>query len=373
MHVAFVLSALQAGGAERVVAQISREAVARGWTVTIITFERPGDPIYHSLDSGVRFRRLALPVGARGLGAITLQARRIAALRRLFRREAYDAVYSYLTKVNTLVLLGGLGLSVPIIVSERNNPARQRMSPLWTLALRFAYRRADAIVMQTERSKALLPAKVRARAVVIPNPVEQAHGAALDRAPRGLVAVGRLTHQKGFDLLIDAMVPLTRDHSDWRLLVWGEGPDRDALDRQIRDLELEQHVDLCGVSATPGAWTGSGEIFVLSSRYEGWPNVLAEAMAAGMAVVAFDCPFGPAELIRHEETGILVAPEDGAALSAAIGRLIRDPALRASLGSAASASIRPFVPEAIASRWLALARKPDDVVEQAVATYPCAS
>src|SRR3546814_16985490 len=121
-----------------------------------------------------------------------------------------------------------------------------------------------------------------------------------------MAAVGRLVSQKGFDRLLDAFSRIATDHPDWTLVIWGEGPDRAALEEQRRRLGLDGRVEMPGVSKQPGGWIEQSDLFILSSRFEGWGLVLGEAMAAGLTVISFDCEWGPAEMIEQEKSGILV-------------------------------------------------------------------
>lgn len=355
MRIAFVLAALQAGGAERVVAQLSAALVARGWSVEIITFDRPGDPIYHPLDPRVTCTRLGLPSDGGGLRGAWRSIRRIAALRRLLAARQFDTVISFLTKINVIALAASLGLRTRIIVSERNNPLRQQASRLWGLLTAALYPRAADIVIMSERSRRALPAAVRARATVIPNPVRPG---AFRPAPqeRTFVAVGRLTHQKGFDLLIDAFAAAAPALPGWRLVIFGDGPDRAALEQRRLRHGLQHRIHLPGTTRVPGEWIAQAGIFVLSSRYEGWPNALAEALATGMPAIAFDCDFGAADMVRPDNTGVLVPPEDVAALAAALQRLALQPAFRCRLAEAARMAMTRFDPDLVVDSWNRLLR-----------------
>jgi len=357
MRVAFTLAALDAGGAERIIDLLSRAALAQGWDVTIVTFDRPTDPVFHQYDERVRLRRLALPVAAKGPSRIILMIRRIRALRKLLREERFDVAVSFLTKINVLALLARIGTGTPMIVSERNNPLRQRSHMVWQLLLDRLYPSAAAIVMQTERSKVCLPRRQRIRALVIPNPMLAPPAAPRTASPPTLVAVGRLTEQKGFDLLLNAFAEIADEVPDWRLVIFGEGPDRAALEHQIERLRLGGRAFLPGASAAPGDWVAASDAFVLPSRYEGFPNVLAEALGSGLPVVAFDCDFGPADMITDNVDGLLVPPEDTAALAAALHRLMTDAALRRRLGAAAAAGAVRFDARQVNKSWIDLMTK----------------
>ncbi|WP_423605186.1 glycosyltransferase family 4 protein [Sphingomonas sp. MS122] len=358
MNVAFVLSALEAGGAERVLSQIANAAIARGWRVTLITFDAPGDPIFHSIDPRVELVRLGLPSGGKALSRFGRSIRRLIALRRALSGRRFDVVLSFLTKINVLTLLAMAGRRAPVIVSERNNPDRQPAHPLWRVMIRRLYPHATAIVMLTERGKERLPDAERSRAIVIPNPVPSLPFRPREAGPPQLVAVGRLTEQKGFDLLIQAFARIASRFPDWNLLIFGEGPERPRLEAMIREHGLSGRAHLPGRTERHGEWINAASMFVLSSRYEGFANVIGEAMQAGLAVVAFDCDFGPSDMIEPEVSGILVPPEDIGELAGRLGEVMNSEGRRRQMGVKAIERARQFGEDAILERWLRLIADP---------------
>ena len=331
LRVAFVLSSLGAGGAERVIAKLSERLVMDGVEVTVIAFDRPEDPIFHQFDPRVAMVRLALPpVSGRGK-ALANAVRRLQRLRGALARGRFDVAISFLTKINALCLAASIGLPTPVIVSERNNPRLQPKHWLWDMLLKLLYPRAQSIVLLTDGSRVCLPERQRSRAVVIRNPAAappfESRGAQLMRC----VGVGRLTHQKGFDLLIQAFARIAGRFPEWELIIWGDGPDRQQLQEQIARLGLHSRITLAGTTPQPGSWVEEATMLVLSSRYEGGPNVVIEALASGIPVIASRCDFGPAELIEDGRDGLLVPPEDSAALAEAMARMMSDAGLRAGL------------------------------------------
>lgn len=351
-HVAFVLAGIGAGGAERVIALLSSMVIERGWKATVISFDRPDAATYHDFHPDVGFVFLSDAAGRQrsGLGRT---ARRLSALRKALAGDEFQLIVSFLTKINTLTLLASRGLGVPVVVSERNNPLRQQASPVWRWLLAGLYRHAAVIVLQTDRSRKCLPSAQRARARVIPNPI--ALPASIpEPVEYQITAVGRLTEQKGFDLLIDAFAKVALQHPEWKLVIWGDGPLRQVLMDRSERHGLAHRVVLPGLSPSHGAWINPGQIFVLCSRYEGFPNVLAEAMAAGMAPVAFDCEFGPSEMIDHGQSGLLVPPEDIDGLADALERLMVSSYLRSAFAHEAARSASRFELLHIGEQWLTL-------------------
>lgn len=350
-HIAIVISGLGAGGAEVVVAQVVRHWIAQGHRVSILAFDTPDDPIFHPMPEGAEIRRLGLFPAQKRCGAHVSVLRKLIRLRRVIGRDKPDMVVSFLTKNNLLALIATAGKSIPVICSERNNPERQHTRPLWNATLRLGYRRAALIICQTKAVTRCFPVAVRSKIRVISNPIRSPGLPGERSEPSRIVAVGRLTHQKGFDILLAAFALLHRKFTEWQLDIWGEGADRPALEELIRTHGLEGRAALRGVSPRPGSWVEGADIFVLSSRYEGFANVLGEAMAAGLPVVSTRCDFGPEEIVAHEYDGLLVAAENPLALAQGLARLMSDAGLRDRLGRAAAIAALRYAPENILHQW----------------------
>lgn len=351
-HIVFVIAALGAGGAERVISLIGARWIASGHRVTIVAFDADGDLVFHRFDPEIRFVRLAVAPGRGGrFRGIAGMVRRYLALRRTLDDLKPDVTISFLTKINVLTLLASLTNRRVVVVSERNNPRQQRASRLWNIALACLYWRADAIVMQTKAILECLPKRARRRAYVVPNPISV--GDLAERSGHGLVlaATGRLAYQKGFDILIDAFASIADRHPAWTLVIWGEGELRADLEGRVRALGLDDRIRLPGNSRSPEAWISGADAFVMSARYEGFCNALGEAMVAGLPSVSFDCDYGPAEIIKTEVDGILVPKIEAAALARDLDRLLSDAALRERLSAAARRSSKRFQPARIFRQW----------------------
>jgi glycosyltransferase involved in cell wall biosynthesis len=166
-----------------------------------------------------------------------------------------------------------------------------------------------------------------------------------------LLAVGRASEQKQFGLLFDVFHCLANQHPSWDLVILGEGPQRPALQNQVQEAGLENRVFLPGRAGNVSEWYERADLYVMSSRFEGFPNALAEAMAYGLAAVSFDCDTGPRDIIRHEVDGLLVPPGDVAGLTAALDRLMGDAALRQQFAERAIEARERFSIERIAGMW----------------------
>lgn len=351
-HVAIVLPGLSAGGTERAVSLIANHWVERGHPVTLITLEAKRSVPYYELDKKVRIINLDLsPRQAVAPYAAWLTIRRVLHLRKTLKRISPDVILSFLMRTNVMVLLAVVGTRMPVVVSERNNPALQPLGAVWQKLRSLMYPRAFGLVTMTRGAMSYFPPSMRQRGWIIPNTTTVPAGRRKSHRGKRLVAVGRLVRQKGFDLLIDAYAIAVRQYPDWTLTIWGEGPERAALEKRRDAHGLQGRVVMPGVSKTPGSWLESADAFVLSSRFEGWGIVLLEAMTWGLPCVSFDCEWGPREMIANGVNGILVENGNVDALAAELSRLMGDETLRKSLSKAARSSTRKFASEVVMAKW----------------------
>ena len=216
------------------------------------------------------------------------------------------------------------------------------------------YPRVDAVTVLTEHDlrdyrRALQGSSVRLECIPNGIPAWPLPPAALES--KVLIAAGRLIRQKGFDLLIDAFQKVSARHPDWQLWIFGSGASRDSLAAQIDQLGLTGRAQLKGTTRQLDMRLAESSIFVLSSRFEGLPMVLLEAMAAGLPTVAFDCPTGPADVIEHGTSGLLVPPQDVDGLAAGICDLIEHPAKRKAMGAASLKAAERFSMSSIRQMW----------------------
>lgn len=369
--VMFVLPGISAGGSEHVVNNVASHLSALGWRVVVATFAETDATSFYPYPPEVTLRRMGIPPSrSRPLASIRDTAKRVASLRQVISDEKPSLLISFLTRTNILAILAATGMGVPVVVSERNNPALQSIGAPWRLLRRLLYPVAAGLVTMTKGARDYFPARVRARTWVIPNSVHRPTSLEPRREGRTLTAVGRLVPQKGFDLLIDAFAIVAPKHPDWQLLIWGEGPERAALEAQRDCLGLSGRVLMPGVTLGPGSWVGSADLFVLSSRYEGWGIVLLEAMVSGLPVVSFDCQWGPREMIEDGVDGLIVPREDSAALAATLDGLMGDAFRRERLGAAAVLSSRRFDPACILAQWESVAGEVMSRMDRTKAPYP---
>ena len=359
-RIVIVIGALATGGAERVATTMANAWAAEGrqvWLVSTYLHGRAcGYPLHPQvttvlLSDQLRGRRLP-----RWLGVLW----KLRALRRTVRAIGPDTVVSFLTNVNVLTIVALAGLRLPLIVSERTDPAADIELP-WSVrrARVLLYRRADALVVQSAAAAQRYAARWRgpARVAVIPNPLPRELSVAplrAGQAGRGgvVIGMGRLGAEKGFAKLIGAYAQALGADASWSLEIWGEGPLRADLQQLITRLGLDTRVRLCGATTQPWTVLAAAQIFVLTSQYEGFPNAMLEAMAVGLPCIAFDCPSGPRELADGGAAATIVPPGDVDKLASSLQRLAADRAARERLGGYAADFVRQrFAEQLIMRDW----------------------
>jgi glycosyltransferase involved in cell wall biosynthesis len=357
MRTLFLVSSMHGGGAERVAATLASAWARRGDEVTLVCCYSGRGRCDQVLHPAVRLLwladRLRGPTWLRPLA-------KLLALRRLVREERPDRILSFLTNVNVMALLATRGLAPPLVVSERTDPAHSPdLEPILHRLRRWTYPWARRVVVQTRQSIPHLHqvAPGVRRIAAIPNPLPDGLPAArLVEPTQGrlvLAALGRLNPVKQFDRLIEVFAGLAAQHPLWDLVIWGDGPQREACLQRVRELGLEDRIRLPGFNRAPWDELATAHVFVLNSRVEGFPNALLEAMALGLPCVSTDCPSGPREISRDGQDARLVPLDDEAALAAALQQLMRaSPAERMALGWSAAASVRArYGLEAVLRAW----------------------
>jgi len=297
--------------------------------------------------------------------------RRVIALRRVLRESRAASLIAFMPHEAVMAIIAGTGMPCRVIASERSTPWRRDPGQPWGYLRRWLYRHADAHAAQTEATAQWLRDNCGATNVhVIPNPVRhpipsvEPSLAPSEFLPEGrslLLAMGGRPYLKGYDLLAEAFFRIAQRHTDWDLAIPGLPPepsDEDAAERRMRAIfvrpELAGRIHLPGRVGNPGEWHAAADIFVLSSRTEGFPNVLIEAMAHGSAVIAFDCETGPRDIILDGENGRLVANIDVDALATALDELMSDTPLRDRLSAEAVAVRHRFDQARVLNAWLEL-------------------
>jgi len=364
MKIMLVINSLGRGGAERIMTALGNHWAETGHQITLVTFSADQQIIYR-LNPAIQ--RVCLDFGGKSrsvVGALARNIRGILRLRRYLRTERPVVVVSFMMRANVLILIASRGLNCKVIVSERSDPRHSHIRCVWFLLCRIMYKFADQVVLQTEAVKCWFQSAIGTAAyVVIPNPLTEGFVSELPYArslreilnvgqeAKIVIALGQLKKHKGFDFLIQAFNLVHIKHPRWHLVIFGEGEERHALHGLAQQLDMDAYVHLPGLTESPRHMLTESDMFVLSSRYEGFPNVLLEAMACGLPAVSFACPSGPEEIITHNRDGVLVKHGDVEGLSQAMALLMEDDSRRSILGNNARKSVQRYAPAMILSRW----------------------
>ena len=357
----FLIHSLAAGGAERVTANLANHWADKGWQVGVATLATSEGDFYPLHPAVERFPLGIAKISPNAPTALVHNLNSVRAIRKLLLRYRPEAAVAMMTTSNILLALAGFGLAIRTVGSERIHPPMVPIGRVWHWLRRLTYGRLDHMVALTEQSADWLRKNTSAqRVTVIPNPVlyplatfkPTRDPASVTRSGRSTaISVGRLERQKGYDLLLVVFGRIAHRLPSWDLIIIGEGEDHEMLQQQIRELGLEERVQLVGRVGNIGDWYDAADLYVMPSRFEGFPNTLAEAMAHGLAAISFDCDTGPRELISHEVDGLLVPAGNLDQLEDALYRLMGDDALRRQLAAEAIKARTKFSILEVARIW----------------------
>jgi GalNAc-alpha-(1->4)-GalNAc-alpha-(1->3)-diNAcBac-PP-undecaprenol alpha-1,4-N-acetyl-D-galactosaminyltransferase len=336
---------------------------SKGREVFLVTFDDGSTPPFYPLAAEVKHIPLnILGVSSNsGMGLLN-NVKRIWVLRKTIRHVSPDIILSFIDLTNVLVILASLGLKLPVLVAEHSDPAMTVISPLWKRMRSWTYPRADQTVVLNQKAKGYFPARIQERTTIIPNPVLlEGDENGVDEIFSGsvVVAMGRLTEEKRIEDLLRAFALLKDQYSEWNLKIMGDGPLRSELEFLRDRLGLQQRVDFLGVVKDPHSVLRRTDLFVLPSRFEGFPLALCEAMACGLPVISTEYHGGVRDIIDDGVNGVLVPVGDINTLSIAMNRLMGDEIERKRLGAKAVDILHQFGLEKIMGIW-------EELIEQAV-------
>lgn len=321
MKVTFIIGSLQSGGAERVLTTLANHWVQKGWDITILTFSSAKS--FYELDS--RVKRVSLLSNYKSSYSALQNLYTLYGLRTIIKKEKSDIFISFITLMNLFVLISTLGLKVPLIISERNY-FDQLTNKVKGFLRKILYPKADGMVVLSDYDYKKYPTVESKKIIFNLLNKKKLLDVKFEDKKNIAIAVGSLTQQKGFDMLIPALSKVNLEN--WKFYIIGEGSERVALELLVKEYGLADKVFLIGRKNNIFDYFKEASIFVLSSRYEGFPNVLAEAMAHGCASVAFDCKTGPADMIQDNLNGLLADANNITDLAGKIELLIADKNLR---------------------------------------------
>lgn len=297
-RVYFYINVLGGGGAERVITNLANMLAEDNYDVTMITSYE----VEHEYILTRNVRRLSLEDKDSQRSRIIRNLSRIFKLRKICKEEKPDILISFMEEPNFRTILATRGLPVKTLVSVRNDPNKEYAGKIGRFVGKVLLPMADGCVFQTSDAQKWFPERLQKKSRIIYNAVKEEFYQ-VDRTPvRGeIVTCGRLTEQKNHRLLIDAFAEVQKIYPFATLKIYGEGILREKLQNQIDSLNLNEKVFLMGATNDVAKALKTAELFVLSSDYEGMPNALMEAMAAGVPCISTDCPCGGARELFGKE------------------------------------------------------------------------
>lgn len=347
MMIVFVLASLGSGGAERVVSLLANKMVERGHQVEIICLKF--NDVYYQTDSRVK---------------VTLAMRQtknrfteIFWLRKYLKKQNPDVVIPFTEGVYCFTILSLLGTGIPIIASERLDPAA--MSKTRKILKRLLLPFADWLVVQTQSIKEYFPESIQKKTSIIYNPVNDSvfnlpslQGRAGERLNR-IISVGRLYPQKNQAMMIRAFAKVADEFPDWQLVIYGEGPLRAELEFLVSSFKLQDRVLLPGRTEHVIEELRKSRIFCMSSDYEGMSNAMIEAICVGLPVVTTRVS-GTEELIENCENGFLVEIGDECGLADSMFKLMSSPILVETMSLKNKKLAGQFDIDLIVGQWIDL-------------------
>lgn len=344
------IGCIQAGGAERVMVNLANDFCRNNYQVILIT-DVPDKKSYQ-VEKMVKHHILSNRI--KSSNRILKMIERVKILLYLCKREKPDIILSFLTATNYRALIVGNILHIPTVVSVRCDPKMEYKSFLHKILYRLLYPKAKGIVFQTQEEKKYFSKKLQDKAEIIPNPINRdfiRKEICKDRKNQ-ISAVGRLSSQKDFPLLIKAFSKISTAYPNLKLVIYGEGELRKELETMIKELKLQDKVQLPGIIQNLHEILYDSRMFILPSKYEGMPNALMEAMVLGLPVIVTNSTGGGVgELIENGVNGILVPVGDEKALVQAMKQILNDEIFSQYIAENARSIGKKFEPSVIYKKW----------------------
>lgn len=355
MKIGFLINSLNAGGAERATVSLANYFVNHNIQTEIITFEDcesfyPLDKNvthcnakFNEIEHNVSFKRL--------LGAVT----RMFSIRSFIKSRNLDILIGMSFSMTWYAVFATMFTKTKSVGTERNNPYKYKASTFNTIMRKVFYRLCNGYIFQTKKAAHFFTDNLRKNDIIIPNAIFNESIYTLsppENREKILTAVGRLTEQKRFDLLIDAFYKIADKISEYNLIIFGEGDLRKELEEKIEKLGLRERVFLPGTNPEAVKIVNRSSVFILSSDLEGMPNALMEALAMGVPCVSTRCDMGPEELIENNHNGILVNTGSSDEIADAILKILSDNSLAEKLSENARNLINTHSIDSICSKWM---------------------
>lgn len=349
MKILFMLPGMSFGGAERVVSILANEFQRQGDQVHILTLASTEKSVYYLRDGIVR-HGIILENGKN----LKLVLNHLRLIRKKVHEIKPDIILSFITDTAIMALISTIGLKYPIIVCERNDPSKEFLSIKFKVLRKILYPLASGFVFQSEGARSYFSKAIQKKSTIILNPlvIQNIPDKYSGVRKKEIVSVGRLEPQKNQKLLIESFAKFHRTHTEYSLIIYGEGTLKQQLIDTAYRLNIQQYVHLAGTVDNVFEKISTASIFAFTSNYEGIPNALIEAMAVGLPCVSTNCsPGGAAMLINNYYNGILTPVNDIDEFVKALEYMVNNPLEAEKMGNYAMNIIEEVNAEKIVSEW----------------------
>lgn len=343
MKITFVTATLTSGGSERVMSIVANKMQERGYEVEIICLN--DQIVFYPINEGIKITHVEVEVGTKSL------PKKLWWFRKYIQKTQPDVVIAFMVSVYTVTLLALIGIDIPVISSVRNDPAYSNLRKKITRKLLLP--RSAHVVVQTQQIKKFFNKGIQKMTSVIYNPVnEKVFKLQPTKKENRIISVGRLYPQKDQKTMIEAFAKVSEQHPSWKLVIFGEGPEREALEKMIQDprFKIQDKVVLPGRSENIVDELNKSKIFCLSSIYEGMSNALVEAICVGLPIVTTKVS-GTEELIKNGENGFIVNIGDKESMAKALTKIIEDENLQNQFTEKNKAQAIKFETNTIVNQW----------------------
>ena len=341
MKITFVTATLTSGGSERVMSIVANKMQERGYEVEIICLN--DQIVFYPINEGIKITHVEVEAGTKSL------PKKLWWFRKYIQKTQPDVVIAFMVSVYTVTLLALMGIGIPVISSVRNDPAYSNLRKKITRKLLLP--RSAHVVVQTQQIKKFFNKGIQKMTSVIYNPVnEKVFKLQPTKKENRIISVGRLYPQKDQKTMIEAFAKVSEQHPDWQLVIYGEGPERKALELFVERLKVKDKVLLPGRSENIIDELNKSKIFCLSSIYEGMSNALVEAICVGLPIVTTKVS-GTEELIKNGENGFIVNIGDKDSMAKALTKIIEDENLQNQFAEKNKAQAIKFETNTIVNQW----------------------
>jgi GalNAc-alpha-(1->4)-GalNAc-alpha-(1->3)-diNAcBac-PP-undecaprenol alpha-1,4-N-acetyl-D-galactosaminyltransferase len=347
MKIGFLIYSLQGGGAERMVSRLANDMTGKGNEVSIFLLDDTNQA--YNLNKEVKIRSCKV---RKEKNKILRIIKGVSSIRKIFKEERPDVVLAFTISMVPFALVGSIGLPIKIIGAERTNP--KVLSKAYKLAVKLASPFCDGYIFQTKGARNCYPKIVQKKSIVIGNiaPSIEIKNTNIFAENIKICSVGRLNKDKDFQTLVKAFYIFVQKYPNTLLSIFGDGNQKSELQEMVHKLGINEKVIFNGFVTNITDRMQEHNIFVFSSKAEGMPNALLEAMASGLDCISTDCKFGPSDLIEEGSNGWLVPVGDSEAIANRVEWIVNHPEKHLEICKNAAEVQKHYSVDAIVGQYL---------------------